>query len=61
MGRRRDESRELEHEAETHEDPVEEDVHDPRSEPDVNIIGNPAPPGTKEYIDLEIARIQPPA
>lgn len=61
MGRRHDESDERETAAQDKQDPVEEDVDDPAVEPDNNVIGNPAPPATKEYIDLEIARIQPPA
>jgi len=61
MGRRHDESNEREHAAHQHDDAAEEDIDDPRHEPDNNVIGNPAPPATKEYIDLEIARIRPPA
>ena len=45
----------------TQDDPVEEDVDDPTRDPDDNVIPNPAPPATEEYIDLEIARVQPPA
>jgi len=55
MGRRHDESDERERAARTNDDAVEEDKADD------NVIGNPAPPTSKEYIDLEIARIQPPA
>jgi hypothetical protein len=61
MGRRHDESAELERAARTQDDPVEEDVDDPTRDPDDNVIPNPAPPATEEYIDLEIARVQPPA
>ncbi len=61
MGRRRDESTELESAAHTKHDPLAETIHDPEVEPDDDLISNPAPPATKEYIDLEIARIQPPA
>ena len=61
MGRRHDESTERENAARDKQDPVEEDIDDPEVEPDNNVIGNPAPPASKEYIDLEIARIQPPA
>ena len=61
MGRRHDESAERERAAKTKDDPVEEDIDDPRSEPDNDLISNPAPPASREYIDLEIARIQPPA
>ena len=59
MGRRHDESEERERAAESHDDPLEEDTDDPRTEPDDDVIGNPAPPGTDEYVDLEIARIRP--
>jgi hypothetical protein len=61
MGRRHDESTERENAARDKQDAVEEDTDDPEVEPDNNLIGNPMPPATKEYIDLEIARIQPPA
>jgi len=61
MGRRHDESAELERAARTQDDPTEDETEDPRREPDHNLIENPAPPATDEYIDLEIARIQPPA
>ena len=61
MGRRYDESAAREKAAETDADVLAEDVDDPRITPDDNLINNPAPPATKEYIDLEIARIQPPA
>jgi hypothetical protein len=61
MGRRHDESAELERAARTQDDPIEEDIDDPRAEPDDALIDNPAPPATEEYIDLEIARINPPA
>ena len=61
MGRRHDESAALEHAARTNDDPVEEDIDDPSVMPDDDLISNPAPPASREYIDLEIARIQPPA
>jgi hypothetical protein len=61
MGRRHDESAELERAARTQDDPVEEDREDPRRDPDDNLIENPAPPASEEYVDLELARIQPPA
>jgi hypothetical protein len=61
MGRRHDESAELERAARTQDDPVEEDIDDPRRKPDDNVIDNPAPPASDEYVDLEIARINPPA
>lgn len=61
MGRRHDESAELENAARTQDDPVEENVDDPTREPDDNVIPNPAPPATEEYVDLEIARVRPPA
>ena len=61
MGRRHDESAELERAARTQDDPVEEDSDDPRREPDDSLIENPAPPASEEYVDLELARIQPPA
>ena len=61
MGRRHDESAELEQAAQTNDDPVEEDIDDPGVTPDDDLIANPAPPASAEYIDLEIARIQPPA
>lgn len=61
MGRRHDESSERERAARTQDDPVEEDDANPRRQPDDSLIENPAPPATDEYIDLEIARIQPPA
>jgi hypothetical protein len=44
-----------------HDDPLEGDNEDPTVVPDANLIANPAPPGSAEYIDLEIARILPPA
>ena len=59
MGRRYDESDELESAARTEDDPLEENIDDPRVEPDDSVISNPAPPATKEYVDLEIARIRP--
>jgi hypothetical protein len=61
MGRRHDESAELESAARTQDDPIEEDIEDPRRDPDDNLIENPAPPASDEYVDLELARIQPPA
>jgi hypothetical protein len=59
MGRRHDESEARERAARSNDDPVEEAVDDPRTEPDDDVISNPAPPASKEYVDLEIARIQP--
>jgi hypothetical protein len=41
------------------DDTVEDDIEE--VEPDLNLIGNPMSPTSREYIDLEIARIQPPA
>jgi hypothetical protein len=61
MGRRYDESDEREAAAESDEDMVEEDVDDPAETPDDNLINSPAPPASKEYIDLELARVNPPA
>jgi hypothetical protein len=61
MGRRHDESAARERIARSDDDTVEEDVDDPRTEPDDDLISNPAPPASHEYVDLEIARIQPPA
>ena len=61
MGRRHDESDELEQAAKSKDDAVEENMDDPDVAPDDDLISNPAPPTSREYIDLEIARIQPPA
>jgi hypothetical protein len=61
MGRRYDESEAREKAAETDDDVLAEDVDDPRTTPDDDLITNPAPPASREYIDFEIARIQPPA
>ena len=61
MGRRHDESAELEQAAKTDDDALEENIDDPSVTPDDALITNPAPPASREYIDLEIARIQPPA
>ncbi|HUP71976.1 MAG TPA: hypothetical protein VM282_02910 [Acidimicrobiales bacterium] len=59
MGRRHDESAELEHAAKTDDDPLEENIDDPSVTPDDDLISNPAPPTSAEYIDFEIARIRP--
>jgi hypothetical protein len=61
MGRRHDESAELEQAARTSDDPLEEDQDDPDVVIDDDLTINPNPPTSPEYIDLEIARIRPPA
>lgn len=56
MGRRHDETAEDEVAARTHDDVLEDDIDDPSVELDNDIIANPAPPATEEYIELELER-----
>lgn len=61
MGRRHDESRDRERDAATEDDVTDDEEESAAEIDEETLFETPAPLGSKEYIDLELARINPPA